>query len=59
MPTTSVAPADAAEQFGFVGGLVALDNPTSSALTLQWVGWEPTHLGLIADLDDGHCFATA
>jgi nucleoside-diphosphate-sugar epimerase len=58
VPTSSIAPEDAAEQFGFLGGLVGLDNPTSSALTRQWLGWEPTHPGLIADLDDGHYFTT-
>ncbi len=57
LPTASIAPADAAEHFGFLGALVGLDNPTSSALTRQWVGWEPTQPGLIADLDAGHYFA--
>jgi hypothetical protein len=35
----------------------AADNPASSALTRQRLGWQPTHPGLIADLDDGHYFA--
>jgi hypothetical protein len=35
---------------------VTADNPTSSALTRQWLGWEPAHPGLIADLDEGHYF---
>lgn len=57
VPTASIDPADAAEQFGFLGAFVGIDNPTSSALTRRWLGWEPTHPGLIADLDDGHYFA--
>jgi hypothetical protein len=31
-------------------------NPTSSGLTRHELSWEPTHLGLIADLDEGHYF---
>jgi nucleoside-diphosphate-sugar epimerase len=56
VPTASVAPEDAAAHFGFLGGFVTADNPASSALTRQWLGWEPSHPGLIADLDDGHYF---
>jgi nucleoside-diphosphate-sugar epimerase len=56
VPTASIAPDDAAEHFSFLGALVSLDNPVSSALTRQWLGWEPTHPGLIEDLDQGHYF---
>jgi nucleoside-diphosphate-sugar epimerase len=57
VPTASIAPADAAEHFGFLSAFTAADNPTSSTLTRQRLGWEPTHPGLIADLDEGHYFA--
>jgi nucleoside-diphosphate-sugar epimerase len=43
--------------FGFLGFFVQLDNPTSNALTKQWLGWEPTHPGLIDDYAAGHYFA--
>jgi hypothetical protein len=33
------------------------DVAASSALTREQLGWEPTHPGLIADLDEGHYFA--
>jgi nucleoside-diphosphate-sugar epimerase len=56
LPTASIAPQDAAGHFGFLGGFVAADNPTSSALTRQRLGWNPVHPGLIADLDEGHYF---
>ncbi|MDX6656877.1 MAG: hypothetical protein QOH62_1670 [Solirubrobacteraceae bacterium] len=56
LPSASIAAEDAAEHFSFLGDLVSLDNPTSSDLTRQWLGWEPTHPGLIDDLDDGHYF---
>jgi nucleoside-diphosphate-sugar epimerase len=57
VPAASVAPADAAAHFGFLGMFVAADNPVSSALTRQRLGWAPEGPGLIADLDAGHYFA--
>lgn len=44
--------------FGFLGFFVQLDNPTSNALTRKWLGWEPTHPGLIDDYAAGHYFAS-
>jgi nucleoside-diphosphate-sugar epimerase len=57
VPAASIAAEEAAAHFGFLGALVSADNPTSSALTRQRLGWQPTHPGLIADLDNGHYFA--
>jgi nucleoside-diphosphate-sugar epimerase len=57
VPTASVAPEDAAGHFGFLAMFAGADNPSSSALTRQRLGWTPTQPGLIADLDDGHYFA--
>jgi nucleoside-diphosphate-sugar epimerase len=57
LPTESV-PADRLEaHFGFLAGLIALDNPTSTATTRRVLGWEPTHPGLLADFDEGDYFA--
>ena len=56
VPTASIAPEDAAGHFGFLGMFAAADNPASSALTRQRLGWEPVYPGLIADLDEGHYF---
>jgi nucleoside-diphosphate-sugar epimerase len=58
LPTASVANDDAMEHFSFLGPFVSLDNPISSDLTRQWLGWQPANLGLIEDLEDGHYFAT-
>jgi hypothetical protein len=33
-----------------------LDLPASSALTRERMGWTPTHVGLIDDLEEGHYF---
>jgi nucleoside-diphosphate-sugar epimerase len=57
LPTASIAPEEAAERLGFLAGFAALDNPMSSALTRERLGWEPTRPALIADLDEGHYFA--
>jgi nucleoside-diphosphate-sugar epimerase len=56
VPATSIAADDADDHFGFLGSLVVLDNPTSSAITQELLGWQPTRPGLIADLDEDHYF---
>lgn len=57
LPVVSIDPEQAGEHFGFLGALVSLDNPTSSARTQELLGWKPVHPGLIEDLDAGHYFA--
>ena len=44
------------EAFGFLATIFAIDQPASSALTRALVGWEPTHPGLIDDIEQGHYF---
>jgi nucleoside-diphosphate-sugar epimerase len=56
LPVAAIAPEDAMEHFEFLGPLVSLDNPTSSAHTRALLGWEPTHAGLLEDLEEGHYF---
>jgi nucleoside-diphosphate-sugar epimerase len=56
VPTASIAAEEAAAHFGYLGMFVAADNPAASALTRQRLGWQPTHPGLLADLDEGHYF---
>jgi nucleoside-diphosphate-sugar epimerase len=56
IPVVSIAPEAAAEHFTWMAGFLGLDNPTSSALTREHMGWEPAQVGLIADLDQGHYF---
>jgi nucleoside-diphosphate-sugar epimerase len=40
-------------RFGLIGRVFAVDMPSSSALTRERFGWEPTHPSLIADLAAG------
>ena len=56
LPVVSIAPEAALEHFAPLGGFVGIDSPASSTLTRELMGWEPTHPGLIDDLDQGHYF---
>ncbi len=58
LPVVSVAPDAAGEHFGWLGGFLAADLPTSSALTRELLNWYPSHPGLIEDLELGHYFNT-
>jgi nucleoside-diphosphate-sugar epimerase len=57
MPATSIQADRLGEHFGWFGGMVALDNPATSARTRQLLDWKPEHAGLLADIDEGHYFA--
>jgi nucleoside-diphosphate-sugar epimerase len=57
LPTASIPDGQLEAHFGFLAGLIALDNPTSTATTRRVLGWEPAHPGLLADFDDGDYFA--
>lgn len=56
LPVASVSPAEAGEHFGFLAAFIGADSPASSAVTRELLGWQPTHPGLIEDLDQGHYF---
>jgi nucleoside-diphosphate-sugar epimerase len=56
VPVVSLTAAEAAGHFGFLAGLVPLDNPTSHALTGRQLGWSPEQPGLLPDLEAGHYF---
>jgi nucleoside-diphosphate-sugar epimerase len=56
VPVTSVAPENAAEHFAWLAAFIGIDAPASNTLTRQLLAWEPTHPGLLEDLDKGHYF---
>jgi nucleoside-diphosphate-sugar epimerase len=58
LPVVSISAEDAAGHFTWMAHFLAADSPASSTLTRQLLGWEPTHPGLIDDLDQGHYFHT-
>ncbi len=51
LPVVGMSPQEAGRHFGFLGPLFGTDNPASSALTQERLGWRPTQPGLLADLD--------
>jgi nucleoside-diphosphate-sugar epimerase len=59
VPVESIAPEAAAEHFTWLAGFLAADAPASSELTRALLGWQPTHAGLIEDLEQEHYFREA
>ena len=53
LPVASIAPADAAEHFGWIAMFLGADVPTSNALTRERFGWEPTGATLLDDIRAG------
>ena len=56
VPVVSKSPADAAKQFGFLSPFIPVDNPTSSKLTIERLGWRLVQPSLFADLDLANYF---
>ena len=55
-PVVSITPDEAGDHFGFLSAFVSFDNPTSSALTQERLGWGPEGPALIPDIEQGHYF---
>ncbi len=49
----SVPAERAAEHFGWIGGFFAMDAAVSNTITRELLSWNPTHPGLIEDIDAG------
>lgn len=56
LPVTSIAPADAAAHFGWMGLIWGAHVPGSSRVTREQLGWVPVGPRLLEDLDAGHYF---
>ncbi|MDQ7094339.1 SDR family oxidoreductase [Desulfosporosinus sp. PR] len=56
LPVLSISAEKTDTHFGFLGSFASTDNPTSSALTQERLGWQPVHSSLISDLEEGHYF---
>jgi nucleoside-diphosphate-sugar epimerase len=59
VPVLSKSPDEAASHFGWLAHFVALDCPASSAQTQKQLGWRPTQLSLIPDIDAHYFEQTA
>ncbi|MFL6625034.1 MAG: SDR family oxidoreductase [Vitreoscilla sp.] len=58
IPVKSLSPAEALAHFGPMGHFASMDNPASSVLTRQRLGWTPeAHPGLVDDLDHSTAYA--
>jgi nucleoside-diphosphate-sugar epimerase len=58
LPVVSISAEDAGGHFAWLAGFLGADSPASSTLTRELLEWQPTHPGLIDDLDQGHYFHT-
>jgi nucleoside-diphosphate-sugar epimerase len=56
LPVVSISTEGAGEHFTWLTHFLALDSPTSSALTRELMDWQPVQPGLIDDLEQGHYF---
>ena len=59
VPVVAISREQAGEHFGWLAAFLAADVPASSALTREQTGWEPVHVGLMTDLEQGHYFQHA
>jgi nucleoside-diphosphate-sugar epimerase len=59
LPVVSKSREEAADHFGWIARFFGIDGPASSALTQERLGWRPTQVGLIDDLNAEHYFEHA
>lgn len=50
VPVVSIKPEEAFDYYGPLAMFAGLDMPASSALTQTWLDWNPTGIGLLADI---------
>ncbi|GAB3920738.1 SDR family oxidoreductase [Mucilaginibacter myungsuensis] len=56
IPVVSKTKEQAAEYFGWMAHFAGVDNPSSSEQTQQQLDWQPTHVGLLEDVENGTYF---
>ena len=56
VPVRSITKSEAPAHFDWMAAFVGIDNPTSSAVTREALGWSPKELGLLADMKEGGYF---
>lgn len=56
LAVVSIPPEEAASHFDWMSRFIGFDSPATSVKTREQLGWQPTHPGLIDDLNMGHYF---
>lgn len=56
LPLVSITPEQAAEHFGWFAHFTALDAPVSTMFTREFLGWQPTQVSLLEDIETGTYF---
>ncbi len=56
LPVVSISREEADAHFGWFSFAVSANNPTSSKLTQEILGWRPVHPSLISDIAESHYF---
>jgi nucleoside-diphosphate-sugar epimerase len=56
VPVRSITKDEAPAHFDWMAAFVGIDNPTSSALTREALGWSPKESGLLADMKESGYF---
>jgi len=56
LPVVAIAASDASEHFAWLATFLAADSPASNTRTRELLGWQPIHIGLLYDLEQGHYF---
>jgi nucleoside-diphosphate-sugar epimerase len=51
IPVKSISPEEAAAHFGWFATFAAIDCPASSKITRETLGWEPTGISLLEDME--------
>jgi nucleoside-diphosphate-sugar epimerase len=50
----SISEEEAPHYLGFLASFASLDNPTTNTRTREVLGWAPTHIGWVEDVQTGH-----
>jgi nucleoside-diphosphate-sugar epimerase len=56
VPVVSIPAAQAIDHFSWLGRFFGADAPASNTLTRELLGWQPTHPGLVDDLEHGYYY---
>lgn len=54
LPVISVSPDEAADHFEWMARFIAFDSPATAYKTREQLGWQPTHIGLIEDMQKNY-----